>query len=91
MEALLVLVLLPMIIGVVAELIFRDTTKASFAATLGCPLAVFVCLRHLEPDGRLSWLATLLVSPFAIAFALAAVLWLFGRMRPRKRNGGKRA
>ncbi len=89
MEALIILVLLPVSIGIAAELIFRDTTHASFAAALGCPLAVFLCLRYLEPDGAMSWLATLLVSPFAIAFSLVAVLWCFGRLQPRRRNGSR--
>ncbi len=86
MEPLLVLILLPVSIGVAAELIFRDTTKASFAAALGCPLAVFLVLEYLEPDGRMSWLATLLVSPFAIAFSLVAVLVCYGRVQVRRRN-----
>jgi uncharacterized protein YqgC (DUF456 family) len=86
MEPLLVLILMPVLIGVMAELIFRDTTRASLAAALGCLLAVFLCLDYLEPDGRLSWLATLLVSPFAIAFSLVAVLFCYGRAQARKRN-----
>jgi len=86
MEPFLVLILLPVLIGVTAELIFRDTTRASLAAALGCPLAVFLCLDYLEPDGRLSWLATLLVSPFAIAFSLVAVLFCYGRAQVRKQD-----
>ena len=86
MQPLLVLVLLPLLIGVAAELIFRDTTKASLAAALACPLAVFLCLGYLEPEGRMSWLATLLVSPFAIAFSLVAVLVCYGRVQIHKRN-----
>lgn len=86
MQPLFVLILLPMLIGVVAELIFRDTTRASLAAALGCLLAVFLCLDFLEPDGQYSWLATLLVSPFAIAFSLVAVLISYGRAQSRKRN-----
>lgn len=86
MEPLLVLILLPVLIGVAAELIFRDTTHASFAAALACPLAIFVCLEYLGRDDRMSWLATLLVSPFAIAFSLVAVLVSYGRAQARKRD-----
>jgi hypothetical protein len=88
MEPLMVLILVPVLTGVTAEWIFRDTRKASFAAALGCPAAVFICLRLLDPDGALSWLATLLVSPLAIALSLATVLYLFGRAHARRRNHG---
>jgi hypothetical protein len=74
--------------GMTAEWVFRDARKASFAAALACPAAVFVCLRLLDPDGSLSWLATLLVSPLAIALSLATVLFSFGRARARRRNHG---
>jgi hypothetical protein len=84
MEPLIVLVLAPVVIGLTAELIFRDTRKASFAAALGCPAVIFLCLRLLDPDGALSWLAALLVSPLAIALSLATVLFSFGRARARK-------
>jgi hypothetical protein len=86
MEPLLVLILLPVLIGVAAELVFRDTTNASLAAALGCPVAIFLCLEYLDPGDRMSWLATLLVSPFAIAFSLVAVLVCYGRAQVRKRN-----
>ena len=86
MEALVVLVVLPAAIGIASELVFRDTTHASLAAAVSCLLAVFGCLRYLEPEGSLSWLAALLVSPFAIALSLAAVLWCFGVLHPHKRK-----
>jgi hypothetical protein len=89
-EPLAVLVVLPIAIGVVSELVFRDTTHASFAAALGTAVVVFVTLRLLAPAGMWNWLATLLVSPLPIAAALATVLILYGRResrRRRKRNG----
>lgn len=91
MEALVVLVLLPLAIGVAAELVFRDTAHASLVAAVGSLLAIFLCLRYLEPEGSMSWLAALLVSPFAIAFSLVAVLWSFSRLHPRKRKDGREA
>jgi hypothetical protein len=86
MEPLIVLVLVPVLVGVTAELIFRDARKASFAAALGCPATIFLCLSLLDPDGGLSWLAALLVSPLAIALSLATVLFGFGRARARRRR-----
>jgi hypothetical protein len=90
MEPLMVLVLVPVLTGVTAEWIFRDTRKASFAAALGCPAAIFVCLRLLDPDGALSWLAALLVTPLPIALSLATVLLRRGRARAQRLNKGRR-
>jgi hypothetical protein len=88
MEPLVVLVLLPVLIGVVSEMLFRDTTHASLAAAVGTTLVVFLCLWYLDPDGTWNWLAALLVSPLAIASTLAAVLICYGRSQaPRRKNG----
>lgn len=90
MEPFAVLVVLPIVIGIVAELLFRDTAHASFAAALATTLFLFVCLRFLAPAGLYNWLAVLLVSPLSIAAALAAVLILYGHKqsrRRRRRNG----
>jgi hypothetical protein len=88
-QPLVVLFLLPVLIGVASEMLFRDTAKASLAAALASPLVVYLCLVTLDPDGTWNWLATLLVSPLAIAFSLASVLICFGRAHPRRphRNG----
>jgi uncharacterized membrane protein len=85
-EPLAVLVVLPIAIGIVSELIFRDTTHASFAAALGTALVVFACLQLLAPAGMWNWFATLLISPLAIATALATVLILYGRKDARRRR-----
>lgn len=90
MEPLAVLVVLPIVIGVVSELLFRDTAHASLAAAIATTLFLFVCLNLLAPAGLWNWLAVLLVSPLAIASALAAVLILYGHKqsrRRRRRNG----
>ncbi len=90
MEPFAVLVVLPIVIGIVAELLFRDTAHASFAAALATTLFLFLCLRFLAPAGLYNWLAVLLVSPLSIAAALAAVLILYGHKqsrRRRRRNG----
>lgn len=86
MQAFLVLFMLPVAIGVVAELLFRDTSRATLAATITAPLVVFLCLKLLDPSGTWNWLATLLFSPLAIALALAAVLFCFGRSQVPKRS-----
>lgn len=90
MEPLAVLVVLPVVIGIVSELLFRDTTHASLAAAIATTLFLFVCLRLLSAEGLWNWLAVLLVSPLSIASALAAVLILYGHKqsrRRRRRNG----
>jgi ABC-type polysaccharide/polyol phosphate export permease len=86
MEPLAVLILLPIAVGVAFELIFRDTARASIAATLGTPLIIFLCLNLRDPAGGWNWLATLLVSPLAIAFAIATVLFCFGHEQRRQRG-----
>ena len=89
-EPLVVLFVLPVVIGIVAEALFRDTTRASCVATFASPLVVYLCLMYRDPDGTWNWLATLLISPLAIALALAAVMVCFGRAHVRRhphRNG----
>ena len=85
MEPLFVLILLPVLIGVAAEMYFRDTLRASAVATILAPTVVYFCLTTLDPGGTWNWLATLLFSPLAIALALAAVMVCFGRAQVRKR------
>lgn len=91
MEALVVLFVLPVLIGVASVALFRDSSRASCVATFVAPLAVFCCLNSLDPDGEWNWLATLLVSPLAIAFALAAMMSRYGRSQVRKRHPGNGA
>ena len=88
MEPLLVLILLPVLIGVGAEVFFRDTLRASLAATLLAPIVVFFTITTLDPGGTWNWLASLLVAPLAMALALAAVMVCFGRTHARKRSRG---
>ena len=44
MQPLAVLVVMPVLVGLAAELVFRDTTRASLAAALASSLAVYACL-----------------------------------------------
>jgi Na+-driven multidrug efflux pump len=86
-EPIVVLVVLPIVIGVLSELVFRATTHASLAAAIGTTVAVFVSLRFLASEGPWTWFAALLVTPLAIASALAAVILVYGRSHARRRRG----
>jgi hypothetical protein len=86
MEPFAVLIVLPVLVGIVAELALRDITRASLAAALISSLSVYTCLRWLDPGGAWNWLATFLVSPLAIAFSLATVLACFGYIEGRRRH-----
>jgi hypothetical protein len=89
MEPFAVLIVLPVLVGVAAALLFRDTARAALAAAVISSFAVYACVSLLDPGGTWNWLATFLVSPLAIAFSLATVLtcfgWLEGRRRHRRR------
>jgi hypothetical protein len=86
MKPLLILILLPVLIGIVANTLFHAIRSATLAATIGAPIVVYLCFRALDSDGTWSWLAALLVSPLVIAMALVTVLLWFGRSRVRKRG-----
>ena len=84
MEPLAVLIVLPLVVGAVAERMFRDTSRASLAAALVSSLSVYACLHHLDPSGTWNGLAAFLVAPLAIAFALGSVLVCFGHFEGRR-------
>ena len=90
-EAFFVLVLLPIAIGVGAELFFRDARRSSVAATLIAPVVVYFSITTLDPGGTWNWLASLLVAPLAMALALAAVMACFGRTQARRRTRRRNA
>jgi len=79
MQPLFVLVIMPLLVGVVAALIFRDTVRASLVAAIVSTAILYTCLSVLNPSGDWTILATFLVSPLTLAFALAAVVVVFGR------------
>ncbi len=89
MEPLIILVLLPVLIGVVSERLFADTTRAALAAAIGTAVLIYTSLQLLAPDDTWNGLAALLVSPLPIAFALGAVVICCGRSHARrdKRRG----
>ncbi|HXR56199.1 MAG TPA: hypothetical protein VN858_05315 [Casimicrobiaceae bacterium] len=84
MEPFAVLIVLPLVVGAVAERMFRDTSRASLAGALVSSLSVYACLHHLDPTGAWNGLAAFLVAPLAIAFALASVLLCFGHFEGRR-------
>ncbi len=91
MEPLAILFVLPALAGVTAEIVFRDARNASIAAVIASILIVCVGLKALGSAETWNWLAAILVLPLPIAFALAAVVVLYGRShvprRHRRRDG----
>jgi hypothetical protein len=78
MQALLVLVVMPLAVGVLAAVAFRDTRRASLAAAIVSTAILYACLAMLNPTGEWTVLATFLVTPLTLAFALFAVIVVFG-------------
>ena len=85
MEPFLVLVLLPVAIGALAEAAFRDAKRASLTAAVGSALAVIAAVQALDRNESWSWVAAALVSPLPIALAIGTVLFWYGRTTTRKR------
>ena len=86
MKPLVILVVLPILVGIAAEMHSRDTRRATLAAALGAALVVGVCVQVLDPSNHWNWLAAILVSPLPIAIAVVAALFLYGRARMRRRR-----
>lgn len=78
MKALVVLVVVPVLIGIAAELVFHDARRASLAATLGSALAVALSVQALDATAEWSWVAAVLVVPVPIAFAVGTALLIYG-------------
>ena len=91
MEPFAVLIVLPLVVGAVAERLFRDPSRASLAAALIASTSVYACLQHLDPTGTWNALATFLVAPLAISFSLATVLVCFGHFEGRRTSRRRRA
>ena len=85
MEPLVVLILLPMAVGALAEAVFRDAKRASLVAAFGAALGVGLAVQLLDRNESWSWVAALLVSPLPIALAIATVLFWYGRTTKRMR------
>ena len=87
-EPVIVLILLPMAVGALAELAFRDAKRASLAAAVGTTLAVVLAVQALDRNEGWAWVAALLLSPLPIALAIATVLFWYGRTTKRVRRHG---
>ena len=84
MQPFLAFFLLPVLLGVGAGLLWRDTKHASLAAGIASALLVYCFLEFRDPEGNWNWLAAFLVAPLVIAFALTAVFVCHGRVHGRK-------
>ena len=87
MRPLLIFVLIPVASGLASVLLLRNIKHASFAATVTSPLLIYVLVRLIDPSDPWSALATLLLSPLAIALAVITVFAWSGRMHASKRRG----
>ena len=81
MEPLLVLVVLPVLLGVAADLVFREPRKATFAAALATVVIVCAFAQLRGTDAPWTWFAALLVSPLSVAFAVATALFWYGHLQ----------
>lgn len=90
MKAIVVLFFVPLIVGVAAQLALRDAKRASFVAVVSTLVIIAWCVDLLDPDGRWSWLAGLMVSPLPIAVAVAAVLICHGRLEGHRPKNSRR-
>ena len=86
MRALFALLLIPMAVGLVSVVLFRDVKYALFAATIGSPLLIYVFVKLTDPGDPWSALATFLVSPLVIAVAVITVFVCAGRIRTDKQR-----
>ena len=84
MEPLAVFILLPVAVGIACAFPFRDLVRASSTAALASPLAVYLCLQLLAPNGGWNWLGAIMVAPLASGLAVVVVLAFHGR--PHSRN-----
>jgi cytochrome bd-type quinol oxidase subunit 2 len=84
-EPFVVLVILPVAIGALAEAAFRDARRASFTAAIGSAFAVGIVVQMLDRNESWSWVAAVLVSPLPIALAVGTVLFWYGRTTARRR------
>lgn len=86
MEPLFVLVILPVLIGALAEAAFRDAKRASLAAAAGTALAIVFAVQALDRNESWSWIAAVLVSPLPMALAVGTALFWWGRTHSRRRR-----
>ena len=86
MQPLIVLVIMPVAVGVLAAVALRDLRRASLAAAIVSTAILYGCLAWLNRGGTWTLVATLLVAPLTLAFALAAVVAVFGHGHLHRRT-----
>ncbi|MEO6929395.1 MAG: hypothetical protein ABI190_09530 [Casimicrobiaceae bacterium] len=85
-QPLLILLIFPALVGVCAELIFRDAKNASLAAAIGSIVVTCLAVQGLAAPGAWNWLAALLLSLLPISIAVCTALFCYGRApTPRRR------
>ena len=81
MKPFLILIAFPGLLGILAEITFRDARKASLAAVIGTVAMTLASVQVLEPGAAWNWIAALLVSPLSIAISVAFAMFWHGRKR----------
>jgi hypothetical protein len=76
----LVLVVLPVLIGILAEAIFRDARRSSFAAVAGSAAMTLAAVLVLDTGSAWNWLAAVMVLPIPISIAVCVAQFCYGRM-----------
>jgi hypothetical protein len=89
MGALFVLVLLPVLVGIAAEMLFREPRRASLAAVIATAFVTCLAVLVLDRGDAWSWIAGLMVLPLSIALAVAATLVCDGRIHLPPRHFGR--
>jgi hypothetical protein len=89
LSAFLVLVILPVAVGVAAEVLFREPRRASLVAVIATAVVTCLAVLVLDRGDTWSWIAGLMVLPLSIALAVAATLVCDGRMHPPPRHAGR--
>lgn len=84
-EPLAVLVLLPILVGAIADAAIRDAKRASFAAAIAAAVAVALVVQTLDRNEGWAWIAAVLVSPLSVALAVATVAFWHGRGHRHRR------
>ena len=89
MRAIVVLAIVPVLIGVAAWFATREPRGASLGAAVATTVFLFLAAQVTGAEMPLGWVATFLMLPLPIAFTIATVTFLAGRLgRPRPKANG---
>jgi hypothetical protein len=76
----LVLVIFPVLVGILAEAIFRDARRSSFAAVAGSAAMTLLAVLVLDTGSAWNWLAAIMVLPIPISIAVSVAQFCYGRL-----------